>query len=226
MSERRRIIDRIRKCLRLSQSPEPNEAAAALRQAQALIAEHGVSEDELRLADVEHRKTTAGRSVIRPPLWLTQLAKTVASAFGVSYHYEVQYDAPCRFVFVGVKPSAEVAEYAFTVLRRKCTAARAVYYRTRRGKRSSRTRKADAYAIGWVFAVSIKVTAFASEYPPVVGQYLRAHFPGLTTMQANNRMKSRDRNDACRGLEDGSSVELQHGMSGASAPARLGDNRT
>lgn len=36
-----RILERIKKCLALSQSSEPHEAAAALRQAQKLMEMHG-----------------------------------------------------------------------------------------------------------------------------------------------------------------------------------------
>ena len=45
------IIGKIKKCLSLSQSDNPHEAASALRQAQALMRKHGL--DEVAMANAE-----------------------------------------------------------------------------------------------------------------------------------------------------------------------------
>ena len=45
--ERDRVIERIRKCLALGESPEPHEAAAAKRQAEKLMRAHNVSRAEI-----------------------------------------------------------------------------------------------------------------------------------------------------------------------------------
>ena len=55
-----RIIDKVKKCIALSKSDNPHEAAAALRQAQALMRKHGIDEagiaaSEISAADVEHK---------------------------------------------------------------------------------------------------------------------------------------------------------------------------
>lgn len=42
-------IRKARACFRLAMSPEPAEAAAALRQAQRLMRRHGLSEADLRI---------------------------------------------------------------------------------------------------------------------------------------------------------------------------------
>lgn len=49
---REKVLDRIRKCLALSKSANEHEAAAALRQAQKMMDQHGVSEDDV--AGVEY----------------------------------------------------------------------------------------------------------------------------------------------------------------------------
>ena len=46
-----KILGKIKKCLALSGSSNPNEAATALRQAHALMAKHGVSTHEITMAD-------------------------------------------------------------------------------------------------------------------------------------------------------------------------------
>jgi hypothetical protein len=47
------LLRKIRACLRLSKSANEHEAAAALRQAQALMREHGISPREAALEDTQ-----------------------------------------------------------------------------------------------------------------------------------------------------------------------------
>jgi hypothetical protein len=222
MSGRQRILDRIRKCLRLAESPEPNEAAAALRQAQALMAKHGVSEDEIRMADVREARAKAGRAQ-RPPVWIVYLANVVAEAFGVEVYLSREPDKPGNFVFCGVQPSEEIARYAFDVLRRRCTVARQQFYRRTRGKRRNRIARADTYAAAWVYGVQQQVADFAQAVPAIVGQYLRERHPGLQMVSGRNRVQSGYRKEAAAGMCDGASVELHHGVNGSEPARRIGE---
>ncbi len=52
-------LKKIKKCLALSRSANEHEAAAALRQAQALMREHGLREKDVSLADVAEVKVKA-----------------------------------------------------------------------------------------------------------------------------------------------------------------------
>lgn len=81
--ELNRIIDKVKKCIALSKSDNPHEAAAALRQAQALMRKHGIDEagivaSEVSAADVEHKSGNTAR----PPAWETMLMMLVGTAFG------------------------------------------------------------------------------------------------------------------------------------------------
>lgn len=78
-----RIIDKVKKCIALSKSDNPHEAAAALRQAQALMRKHGIDEagiaaSEISAADVEHKSGNTAR----PPAWETMLMMLIGTAFG------------------------------------------------------------------------------------------------------------------------------------------------
>ncbi len=44
-----KILGKIKKCLALSSSDNPHEAAAAMRQAHALMAAHGVSAEQITM---------------------------------------------------------------------------------------------------------------------------------------------------------------------------------
>jgi hypothetical protein len=218
-----KIIQRIRKCLALSGSSEPNEAAAALRQAQKLMEKFGISEDQVQVSEVKESACTAGRSVQTPPAWLTEIARLVSAAFCVKHFYGITLTGSCKFVFVGVGPAAEVASYTFTVLRRKCTSARDLYYRRQRGRRASRVRRADAYAWGWAVAVGAKVREFAQTTPKIIGQYLQIHHPGLVNYKPVARHEGVDGMHRMAGWIAGQDVDLHHGVAG-SEPLKIGSN--
>ncbi len=78
-----KILSKIKKCLALSTSDNPNEAATALRQAHALMAAHGVSTEQITMADIGEasaKSRTMARS--KPAHWEGALASTVGRAFG------------------------------------------------------------------------------------------------------------------------------------------------
>lgn len=207
-------IEKIKKCLALSKSNEPNEAAAALRQASALMRKYGVSEVDLTLSDVKESASTAGRATATPPAWMAGLANIVAAAFGVSVFYSVSFLAPSQFVFVGVDPAHKIADYTFAVMRRQCTAARSNYYKSTRGKRVNRVRRSDAYATGWVMSVQKQIQEFAQPVPNMVGQYLQINYPKTETINRKNKLKPSDNRDISSGYLDGNKVQLHHGMNG------------
>lgn len=51
-SKLERVIRKIKRCLALSQSASENEAATAMRQAQALMRAHQLTETDVHLSDV------------------------------------------------------------------------------------------------------------------------------------------------------------------------------
>lgn len=216
----KKILRKIAKCLALSASPEPAEAAAAMRQAQKLMEKYGVSEADVQMADVGERGVSIGRSNQRPPSWITLLASTVCTAFGVSRYYVSGYFDHSKYVFIGIEPALSVAEYSFTVLRRKCAAARLAYYRKLRGKRINRIRKADVYARGWVSAVQREVERFAQPVPKPVQVYMERKSKDLVPIQAINRGNGerRDLDHFINGRVDGGNVSLQHGVAAISNP--------
>ena len=62
------IIGKIKKCLSLSQSDNPHEAASALRQAQALMRKHGLDEVAMANAEVGEAFVDAtSTNATRPP---------------------------------------------------------------------------------------------------------------------------------------------------------------
>ena len=91
-----KILSKIKKCLALSTSDNPNEAATALRQAHALMAAHGVSTEQITMADIGEasaKSRTMARS--KPAHWegaLRALVEEHAEATGSKWSAEVLAD--------------------------------------------------------------------------------------------------------------------------------------
>lgn len=216
MTDKNKILQKIKKCMALSASSNPHEAAAAMRQAQKLMAKFGISDDEVRLADVaEAHCTTCMRSATG---WMAFLANTVAKAYRCEVWFTNAYAwETVHAVFCGVQPAQELAVYSFTVLRRLLSAQRSTYYKKTRGKRSNRIARADSYALGWITRVRIEVDRFAGAIPNVVIEHTSS--VGLVGNAVATR--SLDERAVRQGWLDARDVRLQHGVAGAEQ-ARIG----
>lgn len=87
MDERKTVLDRVRKLLRLGESSNPNEAAAALAAAQRLIDKHRLSELELAAEDVDETVVKDEEPLYegsRVSSWRGLLARAITEANGVA----------------------------------------------------------------------------------------------------------------------------------------------
>ncbi len=162
-----RILGKIKKCLALGQSPEPAEAAAALRQAQKLMEIHGISQADLGRADLGEAEVKSKVSVSRIKDWELRLLNLVAKAFGCkllwtkSNSYSV--DVYGRYVLIGLKAQVQLAQYTADVLQRKLIKARGNFTNNLPSYlgRGEKTVQADGFCHGWVMAIGKTVHEFA-----------------------------------------------------------------
>lgn len=164
-SKLERVIRKIKRCLALSKSSNENEAATAMRQAQALMREYRLTELDVRLSDVSEVGSEKSRAN-RRPTWDRHLSSIVAQVFGVrplSYRHwcETSRRRVDRALFVGVSPAPQIAMYAYEALLVKLTLARREYVAlVRSGKRRSAyspETAGDHFARAWVSAVHGKI---------------------------------------------------------------------
>lgn len=164
-SKLERVIRKIKRCLALSKSSNENEAATAMRQAQALMREHRLTELDVRLSDVSEAQSEKSRANRRPS-WDRHLSSIVAQVFGVrplSYQHWCKSSGRRveRALFVGVTPAPQIAIYAYEALLAKLTLARRGYVAlVRSGKcRSAYSPETagDHFALAWVSAVHGKL---------------------------------------------------------------------
>jgi len=216
------LLAKIRKCLALAASANEHEAAAALAKARTLMEEHGVTEAQLAMVEIEEATARSSRT-IRPLKWETYVCRMVERALGVVSFIDAVGDR----TFIGRGPTAEIATYAFAFLFRRLKAARAEYIRRhlKRCRPGRKRQRADVFCEAWALAVFRKVAALAPEREPdgLIEQYLTERHPGLVNINARGAsMKGRSTwNDFSSGSAAGRAVDLNHGVGAGSAPLAL-----
>ena len=192
MTDHTRIIDKIRKCLALADSSNPNEAAIALRQAQALMKQHNIDNHDLEVARACERTTLAGARH-RPPAWEVRLAMTIADAFACQtlFSHGGWNNRQGQWRFIGLDATPEIASYAMDVLLRQAKAARVTFIAGlhHRCKRDTKTRRADLFCDGWASQVTAKIRHLAGTGPaqPAIDAYIKHHYPELRMLKPTDR---------------------------------------
>lgn len=230
-------LDKIKKCLALAASPEQHEAAAALRQAQKLMAQFGLTETDVNLSDVSEVAQAAQNTPLVK--WEAMLAVMIAQAFGcdqytstrpqlVAAGLKVRYQR--RFVFIGIGPAPEIAGYAFDLLARQCAKGRRAHMgqQHRNCKPKTRVARGDLYAEGWIAGVRDKVERFAGTErdAELIEQYMRERHPSMKSASVRDRTKGKNVSHADwqHGVRAGRNAELNHGLGGAAPQALIGRN--
>lgn len=226
MTDREKILDKIKKCLALSASSNEHEAEAALRQARKLMELHGISDRDVQAAQASEHRQKAGAQA-KPSNWETRLANRVAQAFGCTVLFSrafcPRFVRHAQWVFVGCGVGPEIAGYAFQVLARQLKRAREQHIKAnlKRCKPATKTRRADLFCEGWVVAVAGKIEAFAGtqQQSDAIDAYLAKHYPSLSNLQPRNRndgrkLRDHEYNDLIAGSHAGRDAELNRGVGG------------
>lgn len=229
MADRERILDKIKKCLALSASQNEHEAAAALRQARALMDAHGITDTEMKAIGVSEESTLAG-AVDSPAHWESTLAASIAHMFGCHLLHARKDWYTAMWSFIGVSPQPEVARYAFEVLFRQAKKARQEHIKSnlKRFKKTNKTRRADLFSEGWVHAATAAISPWVSSQAQTdaVDAYMQIKHPKTGNLETRNRnagrqLSDRDRDSYYAGRRSGEQAELNKGVGADSAPLAL-----
>lgn len=215
------ILKKIRKCLALSKSANEHEAAAALAKAKAIMADHGIDEAMLAMAEIEEH-AARGTGAMKPAAWESILVMAVEHALNVMSFIDT--DASRRFV--GRGPLAEIASYSFLVLFRQLKAARKAYISTklRRCSLAGKRARADVFSQGWASVVYRKIAAMAPRAPidDALTNYLVVQHPGLVPVGTREaKINNRNAHDYWNGAASGRQANLNQGVGGAEAQRLL-----
>lgn len=225
--DKQAAIEKIRKCLALAKSANENEAATALRQAQALMRKYGIEGGDILMAEVAEERVKAGAKA-KPVKWESLLSSTVAAAFGCEKVFVQSWQAG-HWHFIGCGPAAEIATYAYTVLMRQLRKARSEYQKVhcKRLVPASKTRRADLFCEAWVVAVRQQIEAFAGSHAnqDALAAYMAHHYPDLETLTPRDRQNGKklrcgDVAAKAAGWVAGKQAELNHGVQ--QKPLQLG----
>lgn len=219
----KKIIDKIKKCLALAGSSNPNEAATALRQAQALMTKYGLTGEDLELSDVEASLVKSGVGKT-PPQWIVHLIGLVEHALGVDAIYRAQQVGFTgqwvgKVEFIGTNGAAEIAVYTYDVLLRKLKKGRSEYLKSlnKRLKAATKIRRGDLYSEGWVDSVyrQINKQVISEAALALIDKYKQKNHPDLKTGTGIDRTrKTRQHDEAAfwKGKADGKNVTLNQGV--------------
>ena len=212
------ILRKIKACLRLAASSNPNEAAAALRQAQAMMRAHGVTHAEAMDVDEAEVNTRArGAELARSMLLLAALAADGFGARLIVNRVQGWNSGSTVIRFYGCDGAAEIAAFAFTVLRRQMDADRLKHI-ARVRKRGNREARGKVFALVWVNAVAHQFpeAEIAESKRLAIDEVMSARYPDAGTSSGRDltkRGKTRD-DDAWAGYKAGKAAKLHRGVDG------------
>jgi hypothetical protein len=227
-------LKKIKKCLALGRSANEHEAGAAMRQAQKLMEQFGLREQDVSLADVREVKVKACSTAANT--WELSLVGLVAEAFGCETfgHLEGRYNDAGNFVrtrhwvFVGIDAAPTVAGYACDVLLRQCAKARLAHIakQPKNCKPITKTARGDAFAQGWVAGAARLVERFAQPEADkaLLLAYIEQHHGELKKGKARDTTKARktDWGHFSAGHRSGQDAQLHRGVGGVGGMAAQG----
>ena len=215
MKNNKKIIDKIYKCLRLSESGNPNEAALALRQATSMMKKYGISDAQVLAAEVTESATQAGKR-FNPPFWALALANLVAEAFQCRNLISRQYGRRPEFRFIGLGFKAEVATYSYSVLHRYLLRAIEEFELTAEDSAKDeleKKRRTEVFAQAWLFRVGRTVSEFIGDNADkeIIDEYIQQKY-GETAELAGEPLltntQNADYDDILSGMRAANEVEL------------------
>lgn len=215
-------------CLRLSKSSNPHEAAAALRQARALMERFGLNETDAAAAEIAAADAPTRSRGAMVPNSVLFLAKIIADGYRCQVLIDCLRGAggrgSTRVQFHGHRSDAEVSAYAFTVLRRQMDAdkSRRLQFEERRRRRkftpSRRMRLGELFAMGWVGAVRdmFPRAEVDDAHALAIRTAIARQNPVETELrpQAGRRKSRTDLEMQLAGYYAGANAQLNRGLSG------------
>lgn len=225
--DKKRILDKIIRCLALSKSSNEHEAATALRQAHAMMKQHNISMDDVKFADIKFQRSST-RTARNPALYLAHLADMIAELFGCKMYLgngEGKLEYAAVFCFVGLEMHSTIASYSHDSLARQLKQARLEYMRTELKRvrlTKNKTARADAFCHGWVATVERLVSKLV---PPTTDMAMIEYVMNRElTLKTKNPVDRVSKNRAASASDDfyngivaGKDAKLHHAMDGTNS---------
>ena len=211
-----RALEKIKKCLALSESDNPNEAEAALRQARKLMEKYRLEMADVESSRAQEYQLKVGKGTRQSAQWVRLLGLVVANAMGCICFFR-HGTLGQSLIFIGGEGSGELAAYAYEVLARQLTNSRKKYLLELPDFGKAYKRKMGTlYAEGWIRGIAQRVEQFGGmdeRTERAVSAFCDKHYPDLPLSEFKRRKVSPSEYQACLlGESDGSKVELHRPM--------------
>ncbi len=201
-----KIIRKIKACLALGASSNPNEAAAAMRQAKKLMEQHGIGESMLDAGKIE-----VGCAYKSMPRWYAALAAATAHAFGCLVFHRAK-----TITFIGPEGSPDIAAYSFDVVVKLSKLQRKKFCAT---AWDGGIKAGNDFQFGFAIGVQVAVEKFAAEISSEKREaYLAAAGPTRTLKKKPIKATSA----MGYGYQEGEKVSLHVPVARDSAPLMIG----
>lgn len=223
-----KALQRIKKCLALAQSSEPNEAAAAIRQAQLLMEKYGLDQTSVEISEITEVKLKSTGSKAQP--WESMMSNAIATALGITAllrsgewlgefyvrrsmmsdrkpHSRNMY-GKAAIIFIGTETKVRVAQYMYQTLARQLKKARAEVG-------CLHSDDAMAFNSAWVMAVSPKIRAFAQPFDDRITRYIESKFGSVGQHEISDKQKETIKsrhNAASLGYSYGQEAQIHNAM--------------
>lgn len=205
-------LDKIRKCLRLAKSSSPNEAATAMRQAQALMRELGLSEDDITDEPVTG-EVLITKEAFGGCAYLASLSHLMQTTFGVSAVWEPgngisRVRANVRYI--GPQSRVLLAIYAHRVIDRAVDKA----WREIRDAFDQKIGARQQFRLGFLLAIKEKVATLAptASEAKAIDTYKAGRYRNL--VKGKNKLTGGDPLAGALGIDAGSKFNIHKPMHG------------
>ena len=211
------ILEKIRKCLAMAEHERsnPTEAATALRMAQALMRQHGITQTDIEAAAIEEKQVLAARRTRTP--WEGAVAAMVRRAFGLKCYWSHSSDFMDEWGswhYYGNPARVEIATYAHHVLIRLIDKARKEYM-VGKGRGTS---LGDAFVLGFLEEVEAKLQPLVPTEGEERALSLYSQKLGLVRYRGKGLGDAADAGAVSAGRAAGQGVSIHQGMN--QGPAR------
>jgi hypothetical protein len=213
-----KILDKLKKLLSLSKSDNPHEAALALQRARKLMDTFGITADDIVLNDIgEEISDYWPTGTVKPPRYMLGLLTIIQDAFGVKSL--ILQGLNNRVSFYGLKERTALAAYTYNVLGRQLIRARRDYIgqQSKRIKTSTKSRRSDKFAEGWIIAVlgEIEKLAMTAHEEALCQRWLERKYTRCESISGRDAQNVRGADKALnQGYQEGRQVQLHQPVSG------------
>ena len=206
-----KVIEKICKCLRLSESCNPNEAAAAIRQAQGLMKKYGVTENQILTSNVKEAAVSSGTNC-KPPFWALALSEVIAKSFACKIFISSKEGQNRQFRFIGLGEAPVICGYTFKVLHRRLKQSRKKFIQMLdTDNKAEKTRRGDIFAQAWLFRITQLVNDFADKQQSsdTIEEYIKENYGEMGELSASPKeMDNPDYEDILSGMRAAHEVKL------------------